>query len=668
MDATKAKIRIEELRDLINEHNHKYYVLSSPEISDYDYDQMMKELETLERKYPDYHDPASPTERIGSDITKVFEQVAHAYPMLSLGNTYSKEELADFDKRVSKNLNEPYEYVCELKYDGVSISIYYHDGRLSHAITRGDGTKGDNVTNNVKTIRSIPLKLKGKGYPGDFYVRGEIYMPHAGFARLNEERKGRDEQTFANPRNAASGTLKLQNPAEVANRPMECYLYAVLSEHLPHATHFENLQEAKKWGFRIPDHVKKVSDINEVFEFITHWDNARKELPFDIDGVVIKVNNYNQQQKLGYTAKTPRWAISYKFKAEKASTVLESIDYQVGRTGAITPVANLQPVLLAGTTVKRASLHNQDQMEILDVRPADVVYVEKGGEIIPKIVGVDKTVRKQESKPVKFAEQCPECGTKLVKIPGEAKHFCPNQIGCPPQIVGKLEHFVSRKAMDIGMAEATAAQLYNEGLVKDVGDFYSLKKEQLLTLDRFAEKSADNLVKSIQDSRNVPFYRVLYALGIRFVGETVSKTLARAFKSMESLSVATYDELIAVDEVGDRIAQSVQDYFKNERSKAIIDKLKNAGVNMQLTENETPSADRKLSGKTIVISGTFESYSRTELKNLIEKNGARNAGSLSGNTDFLLAGSNAGPAKLNKAKALAVDIITEKDLENLITG
>ncbi len=668
MNATEAKIRIEELRDLINEHNHKYYVLSSPEISDYDYDQMMKELETLERKYPDFHDPASPTERIGSDITKVFEQVAHAYPMLSLGNTYSKEELADFDKRVSKNLNEPYEYVCELKYDGISISIYYHDGRLSHAITRGDGTKGDNVTNNVKTIRSIPLKLKGKGYPSDFYVRGEIYMPHAGFARLNEERKGRDEQTFANPRNAASGTLKLQNPAEVANRPMECYLYAVLSEHLPHATHFENLQEAKKWGFRIPEHVKKVSDINEVFEFITHWDNARKELPFDIDGVVIKVNNYNQQQKLGYTAKTPRWAISYKFKAEKASTVLESIDYQVGRTGAITPVANLQPVLLAGTTVKRASLHNQDQMEILDVRPADVVYVEKGGEIIPKIVGVDKTARKHESKPVKFAQQCPECGTKLIKIPGEAKHFCPNQIGCPPQIVGKLEHFVSRKAMDIGMAEATAAQLYNEGLVKDVGDFYSLKKEQLLTLNRFAEKSADNLVKSIQDSRNVPFYRVLYALGIRFVGETVSKTLARAFKSMESLSVATYDELIAVDEVGDRIAQSVQDYFKNERSKAIIDKLKNAGVNMQLTENETPSADRKLSGKTIVISGTFENYSRTELKNLIEKNGARNAGSLSGNTDFLLAGSNAGPAKLNKAKELAVDVITEKDFENLITG
>ena len=668
MTKEEAKQKIEELSQQINEHNYRYYVLSQPVVSDYDYDMMMKELESLEEKYPEFVDPYSPTQRVGSDITKEFKQVRHNTPMLSLGNTYSEEELKEFDTRVRKNLEGDFEYVCELKYDGVSISLTYQSGRLLSAVTRGDGTMGDDVTANVKTIRSIPLTLQGDDYPDNFIIRGEIFLPHKSFERINNEKAERGETPFANPRNAAAGTLKLQNAALVAQRPLDCFLYYVIGDNLPYSSHYENLVKARDWGFKVPDYIRKCKTIDDVFDFINEYNTRRNELPLDIDGVVVKVNNYRQQEKLGFTAKSPRWAIAYKFKAEQAGTRLLSIDYQVGRTGAITPVANLEPVQLAGTTVKRASLHNADQIALLDVRVGDKVFVEKGGDIIPKIVGIDKSARPKDSHPVDYIKNCPVCGTSLIQEEGEAKHYCPNETGCPPQIKGKLEHFVSRRAMNIGMAEATARALFEKGLVHDVGDFYSLTKEELLSLERFAEKSAENLISSLEKSKSVPFPRVLYALGIRFVGETVAKTLAGHFKSLENLAGANYEQLIEVDEVGERIARSILDFFDNERNQEIVRKLKDAGVQLSLSEEEKKdeTADKKLDGKKLVISGTFESFSRDELKDLIEHHGGKNVSSVSSNTDYLVAGENAGPSKLEKATKAGIRVIDEAAFKKLV--
>jgi len=667
MTKEEAKEKIEKLRQQLNEHNHRYYVQSQPVISDYEYDMMMKELEGLEEKYPEFADPYSPTQRVGSDIAKEFKQVRHSTPMLSLGNTYSEEELKDFDTRVRKNLGEDFEYVCELKYDGVSISLSYQDGRLMSAVTRGDGTTGDDVTANVKTIRSIPLTLHGDDYPDAFIIRGEIFLPHKSFEKINKEKAERGETPFANPRNAAAGTLKLQKAAQVAQRPLDCYLYYVIGEELPYTSHYENLVKARDWGFKVPDYIRKCRTLEEVFDFINEYNARRNELPLDIDGVVVKVNNYQQQEKLGFTAKSPRWAIAYKFKAEQAATRLLSIDYQVGRTGAITPVANLEPVSLAGTTVKRASLHNADQIAVLDVRVGDKVYVEKGGDIIPKIVGVDQSARPKDSQPVEYIKHCPVCGTPLRKEEGEAKHYCPNETGCPPQIKGKLEHFVSRRAMNIGMAEATARALFEKGLVHDVGDFYSLTKKDLLSLDRFAEKSADNLINSLEKSKSVPFPRVLYALGIRYVGETVARTLADYFHSLDNLAAATYEQLIEADEVGERIARSILDFFNTEQNREIIRKLRDAGLQLSLSSAEKveDSVEKKLEGKKIVISGTFDSFSRDELKDLILKYGGKNVSSVSSNTDYLIAGENAGPSKLEKATKNGIQIIDEAAFKKL---
>lgn len=663
MDKKEAKERIDQLRKTINDHNYKYYVLAQPTISDFEYDSLINELIELEKKFPEFQDKNSPTQRVGSDINKEFVQVRHKYPMYSLSNSYSKEEVDDFETRIKKIVDEPIEYACELKYDGVAISITYRNGNFYQAITRGDGEQGDDVTENIKTIRSIPLKLQGTDYPEEFVIRGEVMFPHEGFEKLNEEKKKNGEQPFANPRNAAAGTLKLQKSAKVAERPLDCFFYALAGENLPSGKHYESLVKAKEWGFKISGQLQKCQNIDEVFEYINYWDKERENLSYDIDGVVIKVNSFDQQEELGFTAKSPRWAIAYKFKAEQAETTLESIDFQVGRTGAVTPVANLKPVQLAGTTVKRASLHNEDQIKLLDVRINDSVYVEKGGEIIPKIVGVNKEKRPADSKPIEFIKNCPECGSELVKI--DARHYCQNETGCPPQIKGKIEHFVSRGAMDIGAAEATIEALYNKGYINDVGDLYKLRKEDLLNLERFADKSAQNLIDSIKISKNVPFQRVLYALGIRFVGATVAKTLAKHFKSIDNLANATYDQLIKIDEIGERIATSIIDYFRNERNKEIIKKLKDAGVNMEaLEETESPNL---LDGKKIVISGTFEKYSRDELKSMIEKYGGKNTSSVSSNTDYLLAGENIGPKKLEKARKNGVAIISEEDFINLIT-
>lgn len=659
------KEKIKTLREQINTHNYNYYVKSAPSISDFEYDKLMEELIALEKAHPELDDENSPSRRIGSDIASEFEQMAHSFPMLSLANSYSKGDLADFDNRVRKSLGTGYEYVCELKYDGVSISLIYQEGNLVHAITRGDGEKGDLVTQNVKTIRSVPLALNGHDFPGDFIIRGEIFYPHEGFRKLNQERTENNEEPFANPRNAASGTLKMQQSALVAKRPLDCFLYFLFGDDLPHDNHYDNMQKAKEWGFKIPDHVVKCKSLEEVYQFIDHWDKERKSLEYDIDGVVIKVNNYQHQKQLGYTAKSPRWAIAYKFKAEQAVTTLQSIDYQVGRTGAITPVANLEPVLLAGTKVKRASLHNEDQINLLDVRLKDRVYIEKGGEIIPKIVGVDKSARPADSKEVEFASLCPECGAKLIRPEGEAKHYCPNQYNCPPQIKGKIEHFISRRAMDIGAAEATVELLYNEGLIKDYADLYKLTKEDILQLERFAEKSASNLIKSIQDSRVVPFQRVLYALGIRYVGETVAKTLANHFKSIDKLQNASYDKLVSVNEIGERIANSILDFFSKEENLERIEDLKSAGLQMEIVEEDILKKD-VLNGKIIVISGTFAKYSRDELKNMIEKHGGKNTGSISGNTDYLLGGEGIGSSKLNKVKSLGIPIISEDEFLEMI--
>ncbi len=667
MSKDKEKSRIEQLRKLLNQHNYNYYVLAQPQISDFEYDNLLSELIDLENQNPEFYDSNSPSQRVGNDISKDFQQVIHKYPMLSLGNTYSKEEVSDFESRIKKTLPDTeVEYICELKYDGVAIGLTYQNGILSQAVTRGDGVQGDDVTNNVKTIKSIPLKLNEGNYPDKFEIRGEILFPHEGFLKLNKERENEGEPLFANPRNAAAGTLKIQKSSIVAKRPLDCYLYFLLGENLPFDSHYENLLATKKWGFKVPEHIKKCKNIDEIFEFINYWDAERKNLPFDIDGVVIKVNSHKQQKDLGFTAKSPRWAIAYKFQAEQAKTKLLSIDYQIGRTGAITPVANLEPILLAGTTVKRASLHNSDQINLLDIRVNDFVFVEKGGEIIPKIVGVDKTLRTAESKAVEYIKKCPECGTELIRDEGEAKHYCPNDTACPPQIKGRIEHFISRKAMNINAAEATVEALVDKGLIHDVGDLYFLTKEDILSLNRFAEKSANNLIESIENSKDIPFHRVLFALGIRYVGETVAKTIASELKSIENIKNSSIEELTEIHEIGERIAASIIDYFKNEFNLKIIDKLKISGVQLELIEDVNLQFENKLKSQTFVISGTFEKNSRDELKELIIKYGGKNTGSISAKTDYLLAGENIGPSKLEKVKKLNIPIISEDDFLKMI--
>ena len=666
MNEQEAKERIKKLRKEIEEHNYKYYVLAQPSISDFEYDSLMNELIQLEEEFPDLKDEHSPSRRVGSDINKEFTQVKHRYPMYSLGNTYSPEEIADFEKRIKKELSGPIEYVCELKYDGVAIALTYQNGKLERAVTRGDGIQGDDVTDNVKTIKSIPLNLMGDDYPSVFVIRGEILFSHQAFEQINREKEKKGETPFANPRNAAAGTLKLQKSALVAKRPLDCFLYSLVGENLPYRYHYENLKKAKEWGFKISAQLQKCRNINEIFDYINYWDKERENLPYDIDGVVIKVNSYDQQEELGYTAKSPRWAIAYKFKAEQVETKLLSVDFQVGRTGAVTPVANLEPVHLSGTTVKRASLHNEDQIKLLDVRINDSVYIEKGGEIIPKIIGVNKEKRPADSREIEFVRYCPECGTELVKPDGEARHYCPNETGCPPQIKGKIEHFVSRRAMDIEAAEATIDALYRKDLVNDFGDLYFLKKENLLSLERFADKSAQNLIDSIQKSKAVPFPRVLYSLGIRFVGETVARTLAEHFQSIDKLANATYEELIAINEIGPRIANSILEYFKKNRNLEIISKLKKAGVKLEMEEVTTETISRELEGKTIVISGSFEQYSREELKEIIKNHGGKNTSSVSSKTDYLLAGKDIGPKKLEKAKKNNTTIISEDDFLKMI--
>jgi DNA ligase (NAD+) len=660
--------RIKKLREVLNEHNYKYYVLNQPVISDFEYDKLMVELIDLESTHPEYYDPNSPSQRVGDDRNQEFQQVKHKYPVLSLGNTYSKEEIVDFDNRIRKVIHDPVEYVCELKYDGASISLTYENGILIQAVTRGDGLTGDNVIANIRTIKSIPLVLPGNDYPSLFEIRGEIFLPHAGFEKMNREREEIGEVPFANPRNAASGTLKIQNSSVVAKRPLDCVLYYLLGKGLPFDSHYENLCKAREWGFKVSDHISKCSSLEEVFKFIDHWEGRRRDLPYDIDGIVVKVNSYKQQSSLGYTAKTPRWAIAYKYKAEQAATRLLSIDYQVGRTGAITPVANLEPVLLAGTKVKRASLHNADQIALLDIRINDTVYIEKGGEIIPKVVGVDKDSRNADSRPVDYIRQCPRCGIPLIRREGEAKHYCPNEDGCPPQIKGKIEHFVSRRAMDIGLAEATIDQLYRSGLVKDVADLYSLTRESLLRLERFADKSADNLIKSIESSKKVPFDRVLFALGIRYVGETVARKLAHHFGSLDKLAGARFEDLIAVEEIGDKIAESIIAYFKNEKTARLLERLIEAGLQMSIGKEPVKKVSNILQGKSIIISGVFEKYSREELKELIEKNGGRNVSSISNRTDYLLAGDKIGPSKLEKVKKMNIKIISEDDFIKMINA
>lgn len=664
MDKEKIAERIQHLRKVLEEHNYRYYVLAQPIISDFEYDMLMKELIELEKQYPEFYDPLSPSQRVGSDLDQKFQQERHEYPMLSLDNVYSIEELHEFHERIYKLLNEPIEYSCELKYDGVSISIVYENGKLIKAITRGDGEVGDNVTENIKTIKSIPLRLFGNDYPNKFIIRGEVILTKEAFQRLNEEREKMGEPLFANPRNAAAGTLKLQNSSEVARRPLDCLFYSLLGENLPYNNHFQNLQKAKEWGFKISEHIKLCKNLNEVIEYINYWEKEKDNLNFNIDGIVIKVNSLVQQQRLGSTSKAPRWAVAFKYKTEQALTKLISVDFQVGRTGAITPVANLEPVHLGGTIVKRASLHNEDQIKLLDLHYGDMVYIEKGGEIIPKVVGVEKSLRPHDAKPIEFVKYCPECNTSLIREEGEARHYCPNESGCPPQIKGKIEHFVDRKAMDINMAEATIDQLYRNGLIKNIADIYSLKKEDLLKLERFADKSAENLLKSIEESKNVPFERVLFALGIRYVGETAAKKLARHFRTIDNLMNATYEELISIEEIGDKIAKSVIDFFKNKQNIEIIERLRKAGVKLQLSDEMLQS--NKLNGLSFVISGVFKKISRDDLKDLIEKNGGKVLSSVSSKTDFIVAGDNMGPSKLKKAQELGIKIISEDEFFDMI--
>jgi DNA ligase (NAD+) len=666
MNPEKARTRIDELRKVLRQHNYNYYVKSQPTISDFEYDQLLSELQNLESDFPLFDDENSPTRRVGSDLNREFTSYEHRYPMLSLGNSYSRDELLEFDQRVQKAIGGDFSYFCELKYDGVAVALTYQNGQLNRALTRGDGTRGDDVTHNIRTIRSIPLYLQGDDFPPEFEIRGEVILPIEGFDKLNAEREKVGEPRFANPRNAASGTLKMQNSAQVARRPLDCLFYYIPGEQRLFPTQHESLDVARAWGFRVPDHNRLAGSMEEVFEFIDMWESAREELPFDIDGVVIKVDSVELQQQLGYTAKTPRWAISYKFRAEQAVSHLLSVDFQVGRTGAITPVANLEPVQLAGTTVKRASLHNADQIALLDIRVDDKVYVEKGGEIIPKIVGVDKTRRRGSSQAFEFISNCPECGTVLIREEDEAAHYCPNSEGCPPQIKGRIEHFISRKAMDINAAEATINLLFREGLIKDVSDLYRLEYHVVKQLDRFGEKSADKLLRSIEASRTIPFARVLFALGIRYVGETVAMKLAEAFLSMDALMEADRESLEEVDEIGERIAGSLISYFAAGENRKLIERLKNAGLQMSM-EQKIENNNKLLSGKTFVISGVFSKHSREELKMLIEEHGGRNSGSISARTDYILAGENMGPSKYQKAQDLGIPIISEDQFMHMIS-
>jgi DNA ligase (NAD+) len=659
--------RINQLREELHRHNYKYYVENAPEISDYDFDMMMRELQDLEAQHPEYADPNSPSMRVGSDLNKEFTQVEHRYPMLSLANTYSEAEVADFYNRVKKDLNEDFEICCEMKFDGTSISLTYEDGRLVRAVTRGDGVRGDDVTNNVKTIRCIPLVLNGDDYPADFEMRGEILMPWDVFEQLNREREAREEPLFANPRNAASGTLKLQNSSIVASRKLDSYLYYILGAELPYDGHYENLEYARKWGFKISNAMRKCRTLQEIFDYIRYWDVERKNLPVATDGIVLKVNSLRQQRNLGYTAKSPRWAIAYKFQAERACTRLNSVSFQVGRTGAITPVANLDPVQLAGTVVKRASLHNADIIEGLDLHIGDMVYVEKGGEIIPKIVGVDKDARFLIGDKVKFIGRCPECGAPLIRYDGEAAYYCTNDTTCPPQIKGKIEHFISRKAMNIeGIGPETVDLFYQDHLIESIADLYTLKAADIVRLERMGEKSAENIVAGIERSKAVPFERVLFAIGIRFVGETTAKTLAKAFPSIDKLAAATLDDLIHVDEIGEKIAQSILRYFADERNIRLIERLREAGVQMEAAAVDTSDHTNRLEGKSVVVSGVFSQHSRDEYKALIEKHGGKNVGSISAKTGFILAGENMGPAKLEKAQKLGIPIISENDFLAMI--
>jgi len=660
--------QIENLRQELHQHNYNYYVLDAPEISDYDFDMKLNALQELEKAHPEYKDPNSPTMRVGGEVTKNFTTVVHDFPMYSLSNSYSKEDLQEWETRIQKIIEEPVEFTCELKYDGASISLTYEDGEFLRAVTRGDGTQGDEVTHNVKTIRSVPLKLKGDNYPGRFDIRGEIVLPYEGFAKLNAERVELGEEPYANPRNTASGSLKLQDSAEVAKRPLLCLLYNLTGDNLGVSTQMESLNKSREWGFNVPKEAQVAKSIDEVFAYINYWDEHRRDLPYETDGVVVKVNNLQHQEELGYTAKSPRWAMAYKFKAEQVSTTLNEITYQVGRTGAITPVANLDPVQLAGTTVKRASLHNADQIEKLDIREGDVVFVEKGGEIIPKIIGVDFKERDPESsEPTVYLKECPECETPLERKEGEALHFCPNTEGCPPQIIGRIQHFISRKAMDIeGLGGETVALLVRENLIEDYADLYTLSKEDILPLERMAEKSAENLIKGVEASKEIPFERVLYGLGIRFVGETVAKKLVKAFKSIDVLAFASLENLVAVDEIGERIAQSVVDFFNDDANKFRIDRLRSYGLNLEISEEELEGQSSKLIDLTLVISGVFQKVSRKELQDLIEKHGGKNTSSISKKTDYLIAGENMGPSKRTKAENLGVKIITEEEFLTMV--
>ncbi len=660
---------ITKLRAELNQHNYNYYVLDNPTISDFEFDMKLKELQDLESKYPEFYDENSPTLRVGGTITKNFETVYHEHRMYSLDNSYSKEDLLDWENRCKKIVGDvSIEYTCELKYDGASISISYENGVLKRAVTRGDGFQGDDVTSNVKTIKAVPIRLKGD-FPNKFDIRGEIILPFAGFEKMNQELIEIGETPYSNPRNTASGSLKLQNSAEVAKRPLDCLLYSIIGNNLNVQTQNEVLQKARDWGFKVPSQSKLAKNLDEVFQFIDYWDVHRHELPYETDGVVVKVNLIQYQEELGYTAKSPRWAMAYKFKSEQVSTVLNSISYQVGRTGAITPVANLEPVQLAGTIVKRASLHNADQIEKLDIRIGDTVFVEKGGEIIPKIIAVDLSQRSSSALPIDYVSDCPECHTELVRIEGEANHYCPNFYGCPPQIIGRIQHFISRKAMDIeGLGGETVALLYNAGLVSNYADLYELQKEQIVPLERMAEKSAENLVKGVQDSKKVPFERVLYALGIRYVGETVAKKLAKHYKNIDAIAKATLLDLILVDEIGEKIAQSVLSFFENKENRILVERLKNYGVQLEINASNDTTVSDKLKGKTFVVSGVFELYSRDELKKAIEDNGGKVGSSISSKTDYVIAGDNMGPSKLEKANQLNIPIISEIDFKQLVDG
>ncbi len=666
MTTPTVKERIAQLRQELERHNHLYYVENRPQISDFDFDRMLRELQDLETAHPEYADPNSPTVRVGSDLTTEFRSVAHRFPMLSLGNTYSLDELHEFIDRIEREAG-PTEYVCELKFDGTAISLTYQHGALLQAVTRGDGTRGDDVTANVRTIRSVPLKLRGEGYPDLFEIRGEVLMPYASFDRLNAEREAADEPLFANPRNAAAGTLKQQSSAVVAHRGLDCTLYQLAGDDLPFSTHAEGLEMARGWGFKISDKMRICRTRQEVDDYIAYWDEARKSLPFPTDGVVIKVNDFACRRALGFTAKAPKWAVAYKFKAEQALTRLESVDFQVGRTGAITPVANLDPVQLAGTTVKRATLHNAEQMALLDIRLHDMVYVEKGGEIIPKITGVELAERPADSVPFRYIDRCPECGTELVRYEGEAKHYCPNQNGCRPQILGRIIHFIRRRAMDIdGLGEETVELLYDNGLIHNFADLYDLRAEQLATLPRLGEKSALNIIRSIDRSREVPFHRVLFALGIRFVGETTAKYLAGHFRTLEALMAAGREELVEAEEIGNKIADAILDYFANAENLALIERLRKAGLRMEAEERQNLS--EVLSGLSIVISGKFPGYSRDEMKALVEQHGGKALAAVSGNVDFIVAGEKMGEAKRRKAEKEGIRIISGEEFFEMIGG